>query len=143
MSAPTDVSGYLRVVMNTCQGCAGFAKGHSMTYATLTAENALRVSKRYISTIPAFPGGFRGQGIVIAAGGCRYFANAWVCLKMLRHLGCRLPIQLWHLGDEEVDDCLRLLVRPLGVEWINALEFQEAHATRMLGGHELKPYAVL
>src|SRR5262249_53503064 len=36
----------------------------------------------------AYPGGFAGRGIVIAAGGPTYFPCAYVCVSVLRELGC-------------------------------------------------------
>jgi hypothetical protein len=61
---------------------------------------------------------------------------------MLRKWGCRLPIQLWHLGPQELDDTMRTLVRPLGVECVDALARTERHPLRMLNGWILKPYAI-
>jgi ADP-heptose:LPS heptosyltransferase len=67
--------------------------------APLTIYNARMAANRFIERMPPYPGGFRGQGIVICAGGIRLFTNAWVCVQLLRRLGCRLPIELWHLGN--------------------------------------------
>src|SRR5205085_2739777 len=47
------------------------------------------------------------RGIVICAGGPRYLPCAWVCIKMLRHVGCELPIEIWHLGPAELPDEMR------------------------------------
>lgn len=68
-----------------------------------------------------FPQGTAGQGIVICGGGYTYFTNAWVCIRMLRHLGCKLPIQLWHLGPVEVNDRMKRLVAGYGVECVDGL----------------------
>ena len=40
---------------------------------------------------------------MICGGGLRYFPCAWVCINMLRHVGCRLPIEFWYQGNEEMD----------------------------------------
>ena len=53
---------------------------------------------------------WQGRGIVICGGGLRYFPSAWVCINMLRRLGCGLPIQLWHLGSAEVDSRMSAFV---------------------------------
>jgi hypothetical protein len=37
---------------------------------------------------------FAGRGIVICGGGAKYFPGVWVCVKMLRHLECWLPIEV-------------------------------------------------
>src|SRR5262245_64363976 len=47
---------------------------------------------------------FSGRGIVICGGGETYFACAWVCIGMLRRLGCVLPIELWYRGRAEMKD---------------------------------------
>jgi hypothetical protein len=65
--------------------------------------------------VPASPDNLSGRGIVISAGGAKYFICAWVCVKMLRLLGCQLPIQFWILGDYELDARMRKLAEELGV----------------------------
>jgi ADP-heptose:LPS heptosyltransferase len=107
----------------------------------LNAHNAKMAADAFLDGLGGYPGGFRGRGIVICAGGVEYFANAWVCINELRWWGCRLPIELWHLGPDELDDKMRALVRPLGVVCIDALEVRRRHPARRLGGWELKPYA--
>lgn len=84
-----------------------------------------------------------GRGVVICAGGEQYFTNAWVNINMLRRFGCRLPIQLWHLGSEELDQTMRSLVRPLGVTCMDAHKVAKTHPARMLKGWPLKAYAIL
>ncbi len=82
------------------------------------------------------------RGIIICGGGA-YFACAWVCIKMLRHLGCTLPIQLWHLGEREVDGRMRRLLAKSGVECADAEILRTAHPARILNGWELKAYALV
>jgi hypothetical protein len=65
--------------------------------------------------------GFKGRGIVTCAGGYRYFTNAWIQIKLLRYLGCDLPIQLWYCGAEEMDSKMRRMVGLLDVECVNAM----------------------
>jgi len=62
---------------------------------------------------------------------------------MLRRLGCRLPVQLWHLGPRELDRKMKALLAPLGVECVDASRVRQKHPVRKLGGWELKPYAIL
>src|SRR5213078_993226 len=92
---------------------------------------------------PYPPDRFAGRGIVICAGGRRYFACAWVCVRMLRHLGCRLPVELWYLGPYEMTSEMAALLAPLDVRCIDARAVQEERPARRLGGWELKPYAIL
>ena len=105
-----------------------------------TAPDHVRAA---ISQLPEGPSDWRGRGIVICAGGVRYFVCAWVCINMLRRQGCQLPIELWHLNSTEVNDDMRMLVEPLGVTCINAQEVRESHPARILNGWELKPFALL
>ena len=96
----------------------------------------------FIKTIKPYPAGFSGRGIVICAGGFRYFTAAWVCINMLRRLGCRLPIQVWHLDASEMGSDMRKLLEPLGVECVDASQVRKEHPTRTWGGWELKPFAI-
>jgi glycosyltransferase involved in cell wall biosynthesis/ADP-heptose:LPS heptosyltransferase len=102
-----------------------------------------RASKEFIRTINSYPKGFEGRGIVICAGGKTYFTCAWVCINMLRHLGCKLPIQLWYLGRKEIDLRMERLLKPLGVECVDALEVAKEYPARELSGWPLKSYAIL
>lgn len=90
-----------------------------------------------------FPEGrFDGRGIVICAGGPRLFTCAWICIGMLRRLGCTLPVEVWFLGPQEMSTPMRGLLGELGVDVVDALEVARRHPVRRLGGWELKPYAL-
>jgi hypothetical protein len=105
-----------------------------------TACDHLRMA---ISRLPQRARRWRGRGIVICAGGSRYFPCAWVCINMLRRQGCELPIQLWHLHAGEMNSAMRGLVEPLGVSCINAQKVRKIHPVRTLNGWELKAFALL
>jgi hypothetical protein len=109
----------------------------------LTEANARGELEAAAAAIGDYPGGFEGRGIVIPAGGLRYFACAWVSLNMLRHVGCALPVELWHLGPGEMTEQMRRLVEPLGAVCVDALEVRRRRPCRILNGWELKPYALL
>jgi ADP-heptose:LPS heptosyltransferase len=109
----------------------------------LTLHNARLALESFVKNIPTPPFQFEGRGIVICGGGVRYFTNAWVCINMLRQLGCTLPIELWHLGSNEIDSTMRSLVEPLGVTCVDALEVAKKYPVRRLGGWQSKPYAIL
>src|SRR5665213_1820341 len=109
----------------------------------LTPENAAAEFSAAAQSQPVFPDGFSGRGIVIPGGGFKYFPGAWVCINMLRQLGCDLAIELWHLGPEEMTTEMRGLVEPLGVRVVDASEVRERHPVRILNGWELKPYAMM
>ena len=105
--------------------------------------NAVEQAGHFIRTVPSYPGGFHDRGIVICGGGLGYFSCAWICIQQLRRVGCALPIQMWHLGRPELDERMRGLVTPLGVECIDAFAVRVQHPARILEGFELKPYALL
>jgi hypothetical protein len=109
----------------------------------LNLHSAGLACDQFVKTITPYPGSFAGQGIVICGGGMKYFPAGWVCINMLRHLGCRLPIQFWHLGRLEMDDRMVDLLTPLGVECIDATRIRKKFPTRALHGWELKSFALL
>ncbi|HEX4646867.1 MAG TPA: glycosyltransferase family 9 protein, partial [Verrucomicrobiae bacterium] len=109
----------------------------------LNLHSAGMACERAVQAIPAYPDRYQGRGIVICGGGTRYFTNAWVCINMLRRLGCRLPIQLWHLGAKELDGRMRGLVEGMDVECVDACRMRRRFPVRRLNGWELKPYAIL
>ncbi len=109
----------------------------------LTMENALVEAERFISKLPDEPPQWEGRGVVICGGGVKYFTTAWVCIRMLRHLGCALPIQLWHLGKAEMDERMKELVRPFHVECVDAAEMRKRIPVRRLSGYGVKAYALL
>jgi hypothetical protein len=100
------------------------------------------LARQAIEKVPPF-GDATGRGIVICAGGERLFTNAWVCVHMLRRWGCRLPIQVWYLGDCEFDRHMGGLLAGLDVEPIDAERVAQDHPVRTLRGWELKAFALL
>ena len=105
--------------------------------------NAREASELFIQTIKPWPANHSGRGIVICAGGSTYLANAWVAVNMLRHLGCSLPIQIWHRGSREITGHIKNLFVPLGVEFVDTFEVKKMHPVRISGGWEIKPCAIL
>ncbi len=99
--------------------------------------------REVIAITPPCPTHFAGRGIVICGGGERYLPGAWVCMRLLRHLGCQLPIELWHLGPQECDRRMCNLLAPWNVDCIDAWEIRKRHPIRTLRGWELKPYAIV
>ena len=82
-----------------------------------------------------------GRGIVICAGGKKYNTNAYALIRLLRDLGCSLPIQLWSLEHEQ-DDLFDELIKPYNVEPVNTSVVQLEHPHDHLHGWELKSYAI-
>ncbi len=83
-----------------------------------------------------------GRGIVICGGGVRYFVNAWVCINMLRRHGCKLPIEVWHLGKFEMSARMADLLASLDAETADASRIKKEHPMRILNGWELKVFAI-
>lgn len=110
----------------------------------VTPLNAVAMAERAIEEIAGYPARrFSGRGIVLCGGGSRYFANAWICIKMLRFHGCSLPIEVWHLGRREMDRTMEGLLQDLGVTCVNAREVMNRYPLRNPLGWELKSYALL
>jgi hypothetical protein len=85
------------------------------------------------------------KGIVIGAGGAKYFGCAFACFHVLRSLGCSLPFEFWYLDEFEMDNNMKNLCKIHEIDYINATKFcQENHLNpRILNGWELKPFATL
>src|SRR4029079_8233298 len=94
---------------------------------------------------PPYPADrFDGRGIVICAGGPRYFVCAWVLISMLRQVHrSDLPIQVWHLGQREMSEEMRVLLENMQVEVVDAETVIGRHPARVAGGWPLKPYAIM
>ncbi|GBF98544.1 pantothenate synthetase [Raphidocelis subcapitata] len=54
-----------------------------------------------LRSAPPYPeGAFSGRGVVTVGGGVKYLVPAWLLVHQLRHLGCRLPVELWFPPDD-------------------------------------------
>jgi Mannosyltransferase putative len=86
----------------------------------------------------------RDRGIVIAGGGA-YLASAYVTIRLIRHLGCKLPIQLWHFRGEVLEPIPAELAR-YDVTPVDADAHAREHSFPFLEdwrkGWQLKPYAI-
>lgn len=99
--------------------------------------------REYKSREFKYPSTFKGRGIVTCAGG-KYFTPAWVLINILRMHGCKLPIEIWHIGPEEVTDKMREVVEKVpDVKFVDAFEVKMKHNIRKLGGWESKPLAIM
>lgn len=86
---------------------------------------------------------FRGRGIVICGGGERYLPSVWINIRMLREHGCKLPIELWHLGPDEIDGEFCSLIKAFDVRLVDAQQIRKQMSMRKLKGWELKPFSIL
>lgn len=89
-------------------------------------------------------------GIVICAGGWRFFASLYVTIRVIRQTGCTLPIQVWYLGDAgEFDPRMAECLADWGVGWIDANSWWRENPQYTIrrknidNGWMLKPFAAL
>ena len=97
-----------------------------------------------VASPPAWSHPPQSRGIVIVAGGELFFRLAWHLIHCLRELGCRLPVQVWHLGPHEMDGPMSAVLEALGVRVVDAAAHCEANGIRprRLGGWGLKAFAL-
>ncbi len=126
-------------VAHNCRTCSDYDPTHSN----------VRESARFAAAIPDYPSGrYTGRGIVVVGGG-PYWASVYVTVRMLRHLGCHLPVQVWYLGERERSDRYAELLAPWNTECIDAVAHPAASACRSVAGFkghppfEAKSFAVL
>lgn len=95
--------------------------------------------KEHLKTIPKFPTRkYSRRGIVYTAGGIGYLTCAWISINLLRDTGCKLPVEIWHLGNEVSKEVIKKF-ESLQVRFRN---FQEIDNIQQ-GGYILKPLAIL
>ena len=89
-------------------------------------------------------GRFAGAGIVTCAGGRSYYTCAWVLVNVLRSLGCRLPIEVWHRGPAEMSDpMVRLLESVQGTRCVDTSHVPGHPPAGRLSGWQIKPFAIV
>ncbi len=94
-----------------------------------------------LQTIDLKPG---SRGIVIPGGGEKYFPGAWALIHLLRiTLKCDLPIELWHLGAEELPRETIPALEKLNVSCRDAYAEGYTHTLTERKGWPLKTYALL
>lgn len=87
---------------------------------------------------------YEGRGIVMLAGGVKYGFNAYANLKLLRHLGVTLPVEVWYLNDSEMFLNIKSLLLSIdNVSLVNAEYIRRIIPANIRGGWELKTYAIL
>jgi hypothetical protein len=109
----------------------------------LTLSSARLALEAFLEELPRPNREYHGRGIVICAGGARYFTNAWICITSLRRLGCQLPVQVWYLGRGEMDPEMEHLLHSLKVQCVDATRVREKHPVRRIGCWEGKAFALL
>ncbi|HVB65092.1 MAG TPA: hypothetical protein VNE17_10200, partial [Nitrolancea sp.] len=80
---------------------------------------------------------------MLAIGG-RYIVSGWVLLSILRQVHrCRLPIEIWYLGDNDLPPHVRTLFERFDVEFVDACRDQRIAGPRPSTGWELKAFAIV
>jgi hypothetical protein len=82
------------------------------------------------------------RGIVTCGGSYRYFCNAWVLCRLLRHLGCQLEIELWICSEEEWSPEAQVMCGSMGVIVRNAADLKLEVSSGRLSGWQLKSVAI-
>lgn len=114
-----------------------------LTIKGLNKDNSSQKVSEYIKTIESYPDSFEGRGIIMCAGGKTYNANAYANIRLLRHHGVNLPIQVYYLGTKEFDPIFQKLCEPYEVEFIDILPIAEKMGHLNCRGYECKVLAVL
>ncbi|KIZ06002.1 hypothetical protein MNEG_1958 [Monoraphidium neglectum] len=61
------------------------------------------------------------QGVLVVAGGAHGLSNAYILIRALRHIGCRLPVEVVYYGDHEYHAPIAQLISVLdGAEAVAA-----------------------
>ncbi|RZK02382.1 MAG: hypothetical protein EOO43_23420, partial [Flavobacterium sp.] len=96
--------------------------------------------KRYVSQKKHYKGQNLGQGkgIVITAGGLKYFTTTYVLIHTLRSMGCLLPIEVWYHGDELTRSMCKILEK-LEVRCLNTKDYIHTPPSGFL----MKPLAIM
>jgi Mannosyltransferase putative len=112
---------------------------------TAAGEHYKRLLKERLGGLQPYPSDhFSGTGILICAGGPSFFTNAYVLVRLLRVThGCTLPIEVWHFGRGEMSARMKLLLRDLGVDTVDAEAVLTALPARIQNGWQLKAYALI
>lgn len=102
-----------------------------------------RAADDFLRDLEPYPEGrYSGRGVVIAAGG-PYWASAYVTIRMLRHTGCTLPVEVWYLGERERDERYERLLAPHGVTFHDIDSHPARAARRTVAGFGAKLFAVV
>lgn len=88
-----------------------------------------------------YSGPVHGRGIV-TCGSLKFTPYLWILIRSLRHFGCTLPVELWHM-DDEVNDALRRWFEPYGVTFRDGGALKWGKHRYFNGAHGIKPFAVV
>ena len=76
------------------------------------------------------------RGLVLCVGGPTLLTNAYVTISALRTLGCRLPIEIFHLGQEEISSIAKSILLQHFAGDLGEITFHDALEMDYPEGHE-------
>jgi hypothetical protein len=120
-----------------------FQPYHHEFYANL--ENKLFPWMKIANKIDALEASFvHHRGIVIPTGN-QLFSVAVTLIKILRHLGCHLPIEIFYLGSRDLSEDRRNYLETFkDISCIDiTMSIDIAHPDLVLKGWFIKPFAML
>jgi hypothetical protein len=89
------------------------------------------------------PQHWEGRGIVTCAGGRIYFANAYANCRLIRDLGCNLPIFWFYLGEEMRPAMIQAAEEIPGVKCIDLDPTATGFKQKSKGGWQIKCRSIL
>jgi hypothetical protein len=109
----------------------------------MDAERAQYLARfeRAMAESPCWTGADVDRGIV-TAGSLKFAPYLWILIRSLRHAGCTLPIELWHMAGE-MNRPVRDWFEPYGVTFRDAGQLPWGRHRFFNGSHGFKPYAVM
>lgn len=108
-------------------------------YRQLANENGTRIlTEKYPEDR------FSGKGIVMCGGGPKYYPSMYVNLRILRLLGCKLPVKVYYIGEKEMDTRMIAILESIeDVECIDGTTLEKKYPIRIHSGWESKVYAII
>jgi hypothetical protein len=121
--------------MSECYKWENFKEAHRR----LCAETARKI---ITSEYPSER--FKGKGIVVCGGGPKYYPSLYVNLRLLRLIGCQLPVEVYYIGRKEMDfKMIEILESIENVKCIDAVSLEAQYPIRTHGGWESKVYSII
>jgi hypothetical protein len=108
---------------------------------TLTKENAREQFELAARAEPR-PPPLEGRGILLTAGG-PFVPSAYVVVRLLRKLGVKLPIEVWHAGEDEIPPWGRKAFESCDVSLHDVMPFCPGRTLKEMRGWPIKPAALM